>query len=270
MTVPETNRDGRELGRRKLVERFSLTGHRTLVIGGSAGIGFAIARGMAQAGADVAIVARDAGRLDAACRELAVYGGRVVPVRADVSDAAQRSEVVASAARQLGDIDILVNNAAAKPSLGPLEQCPEETWDLLMDVNVKAYLMLSRSVIPGMRAGGWGRIINVTSVTGLKARSGMGEYAVTKAAEIMLTRALAVEVGGSGITVNALAPILTRSDFSARQLDSPSEVERVTSMQAIKRIGEPDDVVGASLLVASDAGRFMTGTTLVVDGGALA
>jgi NAD(P)-dependent dehydrogenase (short-subunit alcohol dehydrogenase family) len=197
-------------------------------------------------------------------------GVRAAGVPADVGRAADRVRLVREAAEQLGGIDILVNNAAAKPSLGPLMDCPEETWDRIMEVNVKAYFELSRQVIPGMAARGWGRVINVSSSTGLKARRGMGEYAVSKAAEIMLTRSLAVELGQDGITVNALAPILTRTDFSERQWMNPAEVERVVGLQAIRRLAEPDDVAGAALLLASDAGRLITGQTIVVDGGALA
>jgi NAD(P)-dependent dehydrogenase (short-subunit alcohol dehydrogenase family) len=254
----------------RVAARFDLTGRAALISGGSRGIGLAIARGLAEAGAAIAVVGRGAPAVAEAVGALEDAGGMAVGVPADVGVAAERARVVAEATDRLGRVDILVNNAAAKPSLGPLVDCPEETWDAVMEVNVKAYFDLSRLVVPGMRSRGWGRILNVTSSTGLKARRGMGEYAVSKAAEIMLARSLAVEVADAGITVNALAPILTRTDFSERQWTDPAEVERVVGMQAIRRMAEPEDVVGAALLLASDAGGFITGQTLVVDGGALA
>jgi NAD(P)-dependent dehydrogenase (short-subunit alcohol dehydrogenase family) len=254
----------------RVASRFDLTGRVAMISGGSRGIGRAIAVGLAEAGAAIALVGRTPSAVEEAVGALGEAGADAVGVPADVGIAAERARIVSEATARLGRVDILVNNAATKPSLGPLMDCPEEKWDAVMEVNVKAYFELSRLVVPGMRSRGWGRIINVTSATGLKARRGMGEYAVSKAAEIMLTRSLAVELGEVGITVNALAPILTRTDFSERQWTDPAEVERVVGMQAIRRMAEPEDVVGAALLLASDAGGFITGQTLVVDGGALA
>jgi dehydrogenase/reductase SDR family member 4 len=254
----------------RVASRFDLTGRVAMISGGSRGIGLAIALGLAEAGAAIAVAGRTPAALDDAVGALEEAGAEAVGVQADVGVATERARMVTEATERLGRVDVLINNAAAKPSLGPLMDCPEATWDAVMEVNVKAYFELSRLVVPGMRSRRWGRIINVTSSTGLKARRGMGEYAVSKAAEIMLARSLAVELGEVGITVNALAPILTRTDFSERQWTDPAEVERVVGMQAIRRMAEPEDVVGAALLLASDAGGFITGQTLVVDGGALA
>lgn len=255
---------------REILDRFSLDGRTALVTGGSRGIGRAIALALADAGADVAVVSRGGEELEGTAEEIAARGRRGVPIAADVGDAEGRSALAQRALSSLGRVDILVNNAAAKPTLGPLMECPDETWDRLLEVNVTAYFSLTRVFARDMMKRGWGRVINVSSTTGLKARRDMGEYAVTKAAEIMLTRSFAVELGEHGITVNALVPVLTRTEFSERQWSDPEEVARVVGGQAIKRLAEPDDIVGAALLLASDAGAFMTGATVVVDGGLLA
>lgn len=253
-----------------VLERFSLSGRSALVTGGSRGIGRAIALALAEAGADVAIVSRGGEDLARTAQEIDEHDVRDIAITGDVGRPADRERIAEEVAEALSGPDILVNNAAAKPTLGPLMECPEEVWDELMKVNVKAYFELTRAVVPRMRERGWGRIINVSSTTGLKARAGMGEYAVSKAAEIMLSRSFAVELGSDGITVNALVPVLTKTEFSQRQWEDPEEVERIVSNQAIPRIGQPDDVAGAALLLASDAGSFITGSTLLVDGGLLA
>jgi NAD(P)-dependent dehydrogenase (short-subunit alcohol dehydrogenase family) len=253
-----------------LTRRFSLRGRTALIVGGSRGIGRAIAEGFADAGAGVAVVGRSPGPLAETVAELERRGVRALALTADVSSDAGRAHLVADAVGGLGRLDILVNSAGAKPPRGDmLDRARNELPDLI-DVNVLAYYQLSLSAARIMKAQGWGRIINITSATGQKARRGMGEYAITKAAEIMMTRAFAVELGEYGVTVNALAPILTRTEFSVAQLADASDVARVLAMQAIKRIADPEDLVGAALLLASDAGAFITGTTITIDGGASA
>lgn len=251
-------------------ERFRLEGRVALVTGGSRGIGLAIASALAEAGAVVALVSRGGDDLEEAVASIIDSGGRARSFIADVGDRGRRRELVPEVVSTLGRLDILVNNAAAKPTLGPLSDVPDDTWDLLFEVNVTAYHDLARHAVEDMRSRRWGRIINVTSSTGMKARRNMGEYAITKAAEIMLTRQLAVEHGQVGITANAIAPILMRTEFSARQFEDDEGVERVVSMQAIDRMGRPADVQGVALLLASDAGSFISGVTIPVDGGALA
>lgn len=254
----------------ELIRRFGIVGHAALVVGGSRGIGRSIARGFADAGADVAVVGRSEEPLTQTVEELEGFGVQAVALRADVSKATDRNSLVQRAVAGLGHLDILVNGAGLKPPRCDMLDRDGGTGTLpnLLETNVLAYYELSLSAARVMKPSGWGRIINLSSATGQKARRGMGEYAITKAAEIMMTRSFAVELGQFGITVNALAPILARTGFSATQLADESDVERVLAMQAIKRIAEPEDVVGAALLLASDAGAFITGTAIAIDGGA--
>lgn len=253
-----------------VMERFRLDGRTALVSGGSRGIGLAIGAALAEAGARVGLVSRGGTDLDNAVASITETDGQAQAFTTDIGDRARRRELIPEVVAAFGRLDILVNNAAAKPTLGPLSDVPDEVWDTLFEVNVTAYHDLARQAVTDMAERGWGRIINITSATGLKARRNMGEYGITKAAEIMLTRQLAVEHGRKGITANALAPILMRTDFSERQFRDADGVERVVSMQAIDRMGEPSDLQGAALLLASDAGSFITGVTIPVDGGALA
>lgn len=253
-----------------VARRFSLRGRTALIVGGSRGIGRAIAEGFADAGADVAVVGRSAGPLAETVARIAQRGVRALALTADVSHDAGRAQLVADTVAGLGRLDILVNSAGGKPPRGDMLDRERNELPELLDLNVLAYHQVSLAAARIMKAQGWGRIINIASSTGQKARRGMGEYAITKAAEIMMTRAFAVELGEYGVTVNTLAPILTRTEFSAAQLADESDVARVLAMQVIKRIAEPEDLVGAALLLASDAGAFITGTTITIDGGASA
>lgn len=247
-----------------------LDGKSALITGGSRGIGKAIALGFARHGCNVAIVARNQEELRHAADEITAAGTRSIPISADMADASEIRRAFETAVEGFGRIDILVNNASTPPPLRPLLECDEESWERAMNVNVKAYFLLSQLALRDMIPRRWGRVINLSSSTALKARAGMGEYAVSKAAELMLTRLFAVEVGQYDITVNAIAPVLTKTRHSARQWRDPDQLERVLSKQAIKRLAEPEDVVGAALLLASDAGRMITGHTVTVDGGLLA
>lgn len=253
-----------------ILSRFSLNGRSALIVGGTKGIGRAIASALAEAGADVVLVGRSQEALDGATSALAADGHRVFAIKADVSVATDRARIVPDAIRALGKVDILVNCAGAKPARGNMLDREPGVLEKLFNVNVLSYYELSIAAARDMAQRSWGRIINLSSSTGLKARSGMGEYAITKAAEVMMTRSFAVELGEFGITVNAIAPILTRTDFSAAQLKDDSDVERVLAAQVIQRIAEPEDIAGTALLLASEAGAFITGSTISVDGGALA
>ena len=154
----------------RLAERFSLIGRVVLIGGGSRGIGRAIALAFAEAGADVAVVGRTLDALDATVQDIRTMGTQALGLAADIGLAEDRERVVGETIERFGRVDVLVNNAAAQPSLGPLMEVPEEVWDRLMEVNVKAYMVLTRLAVADMLQRGWGRIINITSSTGLKAR----------------------------------------------------------------------------------------------------
>lgn len=251
--------------------RFNLVGRVALIVGGSKGIGFAIANGFAEAGADIAIVGRTLSSLEKARSELALHGGRVHIIQADMSDPIKVSRLIDRVCGKLGAIHILVNCASVKPATRcDVLQRDQNVLDELWGLNVKTYFDLSIDAAREMKRIGWGRIINVSSAIGLKARRGVGEYGITKAAELMMSRVFALELGEFGITVNSLVPILTRTEFSVAALADDAAVQEVLDMQVLGRVAEPDDLVGAALLLASEAGSFITGTALVVDGGASA
>lgn len=249
-------------------ERFSLAGRVALISGGSRGIGAAIAEAFAEAGADVAVAGRSSEALSTVADRLEPYPGSVETIQADVGRPEDRDHLIHRVMERFGRLDILVNNAAAKQQRRPLLERDQDVLTGLWETNVRAYLELSIAACRIMKERQWGRIINLSSVTGIKARPGAAEYGVTKAAEIMMTKSFAREMGEYGITVNAIAPILTKTGTATATSYFSTEADRVLQMQAIKRLGEVDDVLGAALLLASDAGSFITGTTIVIDGGA--
>ncbi|MBI3126993.1 MAG: SDR family oxidoreductase [Candidatus Tectomicrobia bacterium] len=249
---------------------FSLRGKTALVTGSARGIGHAIARAFAAAGADVVLHGRDGVRLKRAAESIPPGGGRIALAESDLSREEGILDLCRKAEPAFGRIDILVNNAAARGTLGPLLDCPLESWQATMRANVSGYLQMIQMLARPMAGRGWGRVINVVSSTGLKARAGYGDYSISKAAQIMMTRQFASELGRYGITVNAIAPILTRTDFSAATWQNEEKLQRVLSLQPIPRLLEAEDCAGAAVFLASEASSMVTGTVLPVDGGALA
>jgi NAD(P)-dependent dehydrogenase (short-subunit alcohol dehydrogenase family) len=166
-----------------------------------------------------------------------------------------------------GGLDVLVNNAATSPHFGPLLAADEGQWDKTFEVNVKGYALVTRACVPLLRARGGGSILNLASVAGLVPHTGLGVYGVTKAAVLMLTRTLALELAADAIRVNALAPGLIQTRFSEALWQAPGLRERALAAIPQGRIGQPEDLIGAALYFASDASRYTTGAVLVVDGG---
>ena len=247
---------------------FDLTGRTALVTGGSRGLGLQIAEGLGEAGAKILLCSRKAADLEEAAADLQAKGIDTRWVAADASDPAQIRKAVDDAMQRLGRIDILVNNAGATWG-APAEDHPLEAWDKLMNLNVRAMFLFSQAVgnasmIPNRR----GRIINVASIAGLAGSLQMKfiAYGTSKGAAVNFTRTLAGEWGPYGITVNALAPGFFPSRMT-RQTLAELGVENLARHAPLRRIGDDDDLKGAALLFASEAGKHITGQILAVDGG---
>ena len=246
-----------------------LAGRVAVVTGGGKGIGMHYVEGLARAGARVAAVDIDAEAAEATAERLRSEGLEVIGLPVDVADAASVEQMTAEVVRRLGRYDILVNNAALFAVLMPKRDWHElepSDWDRVLAVNVKGLFLCARAAFPHLKAGGCGRIINISSGTVFSGSPGFLHYVTSKGAVVAFTRALAREVGEFGITVNAIAPGLTASETAAPRY-APGEMEARAKTRAIKRVQVPDDLVGAVVFLASDDASFITGQTLVVDGG---
>ncbi len=247
---------------------FDLTGKVALVTGGSKGLGKAMARGFAEAGADVVISSRHEDELRVAAGEIREGTGvRVAHVVADMTLRDDVRRLADEALATMGRVDILVNNAGSNTPQ-PIDAILDEDWDRLVELNLSSCMALTRALVGPMKERKWGRIIHISSIMGLTSAAGRNAYSATKSALIGLARASANDLGGHGITVNCLAPgpFLTDLPVSLLSSEQQSDFARKT---ALGRWGQPEELVGPALLLASDAGSYITGTTLVVDGGAL-
>lgn len=247
---------------------FNLQGKVAIVTGGGRGIGQAIAHGLADSGASVAIAARSATEIQEVAKAIQTKGGKAIAVPTDLTVNEQLEALVAKTLETFGRIDILVNNAA-RSFLRSLLELREDGWDKVFNTNVKAVWLLSRLVARQMIEQKGGRIINITTVGAEKPELGMAAYGCSKAALKMLTRCMAREWAPFGILVNAVGPTLTRTDFSRPLWSNPELAQHVTAGIPLGRIAEPEDIVGSVLFLASDAANFITGHTIYVDGGTL-
>jgi NAD(P)-dependent dehydrogenase (short-subunit alcohol dehydrogenase family) len=248
---------------------FDLTGKIAIVTGSSRGIGRAIAEGIAEQGGKVVISSRkqDACEDVAAAINAAHGEGTAIAIAASISDKAALQNLVDETKARLGRIDILVCNAASNPYYGPMAGISDDQFRKIMDNNVLANHWLISMVAPDMVDRKAGSVIVVSSVGGLTSSTVIGAYNISKAADLQLVRNLAAEFGPSGVRVNAIAPGLVRTDFAKALWENPDILKRVTTVAALKRIGEPRELAGAAVFLAGDAASFVTGQTLVVDGG---
>lgn len=245
-----------------------LAGKTALITGASRGIGASLAEGFAQHGADVVIcdLGREAGGLAKVKDTVEALGRKCWSYELDVTDKAEIERMVADATAQAGKIDILVNNAGIlKPSRR--EDLSETDWDAHFNVNGKGVLLMTNAVLPQMRARKNGRVINIASIAGRQGVPTQGHYAATKATAITLTRVYAQEVGMDGITVNAICPGIILTEMGRNNLGSEEAIQHWTQVAALKRLGDPKDIVGPAVFFASDLSDFVTGQTLNVCGG---
>lgn len=248
---------------------FDLTGKVALVTGGSRGLGKAMARGLVEAGADVVISSRHEDELKPALAEILQGTNRRGVYH--VADMAKRDEVrklAAFALEKMGKIDILINNAGINVPQR-VDEFKDEDWDRIMEVNLNSIMVLTRALVPQMKQRKWGRVIHISSIMGIVSNGGRNAYSATKAALIGYAKASALDLGAFGITVNCIAPGPFLTDMPGRIL-SAEEKERFAKMTALNRWADPKELVGPALLLASDAGSYITGTALVVDGGFVA
>lgn len=247
--------------------KLSLEGKVALVTGGGRGIGRAIARRLAEAGASVVIASRKFENLEATAREFTSLPGRIIPIACHVGRSVEIENLVRQTEAQAGPVNILVNNSATNIGQGPSLAVTDEMFDKIVEINVKAALRLIRLIVPGMIERKSGSIINIASVSGLKPQPGGLLYSFTKAGLIMMTRSWAQEFGPHGVRVNALAPGLIQTDFSEYFWKDEARRKAFEEQQPIRRLGQPEDVAGLALHLASDESSFITGQVFVVDGG---
>jgi len=246
---------------------FDLTRKVALITGASRGIGQAIAEAYAAAGAKVVLASRKQESLDEVAEIIRGNGGEALPIAAHTGDDEAVNELVAKATEAYGRIDIAVNNAATNPHFGPVMTADESHWDKILDVNVKGYFRVVKGCVPGMKARGGGKIINIASIAGLTPQPGMGVYCVSKAAVLMLTQVLAAELAADNIQVNAIAPGFIKTKFSAAIWGNPQINEAVMKQIPQGRMAEPEELTGMALYLASAASSFTTGATMLIDGG---
>jgi dehydrogenase/reductase SDR family member 4 len=247
--------------------RFDLDGRVALVTGGSRGIGSAIATALAEQGARVVISSRKQADLDQEAERInARYPEKATAIAAHAGRGEDLEQLVSTVMERFSRIDILVNNAATNPSFGPTIETEFGAWDKTFEVNLRGVFILTKLVYKASMEAHGGSVVNVASVGGLRPGFGLGVYNVTKAGVIMLTRQLALEIGGK-VRVNAVAPGLVKTRFAEALWGNEEILDRVISSNPMGRIGLPDEIAGAVVFLASDAASYINGEVIVIDGG---
>lgn len=257
------------------LSKFSLKGKTAIVTGASRGIGKAIALGFAKVGAKVALTSRKINDLEANAAEIRNLGGEAFPVQTHLGKMDEINRMVNTVLGRFGRIDILVNNAGTNPGMGTVLDADERLWETIMNLNLKGLYFTSQAVAKIMKKQGGGKIINIASIDGIKPEPGVSIYNISKAGVRMITSAFAIELAPYNIHVNTITP----GPISTKLLDShwfhlpPGEAKKqkdaLARVTPIGRIGDPDEIVGAAIYLASDASSYTTGAEIVIDGGIL-
>ncbi|PTW49268.1 NAD(P)-dependent dehydrogenase (short-subunit alcohol dehydrogenase family) [Sphingomonas faeni] len=251
------------------MSQFDLTGQVAIVTGSSRGIGLASTRELAEHGAKIVISSRKQDACDAVAAELnAKHGdGTAIAIAANISDKAGLQHLVDQTRAKFGRIDILVCNAASNPYYGPQAGIADDQFRKILDNNIVSNHWLIQMVAPEMLERRSGSIIIISSIGGLRGSPVIGAYCISKAADMQLARNLAVEFGPSNVRVNSIAPGLIKTDFARALWEDPQRIEAANTSVPLRRIGEPEEIAGAVVFLASSASNFMTGQTMVIDGG---
>ncbi len=249
---------------------FDLTGRVAIITGASRGIGLAIAESVAAAGAQLVLASRKQDALDHAAEKIRSQGGEAFPMAAHTGDSEAVQALVFACMEKFGGVDILVNNSATNPHFGSILTSEESHWDKILDVNLKGYFRMAKACVESMRQRGGGKIINLASVAGMHYQQGMGIYGISKAGVLMLTKTLAIELAEENIQVNAIAPGFIKTRFSQVLWETPEIHQEIIAQIPQKRLGQPEEVTGIALYLASAASNFTTGAVMLVDGGQMA
>lgn len=248
---------------------FDLTGRVALVTGGSKGLGLAMARGLAECGADIMICSRHENELKAARSEIAEgLDSRVEYRVSDMTDRDDVDQLAADSLERFGKVDILINNAGSNVPQA-IDAIDDVAWDRIVELNLTSVMRLTRALVPQMKARRWGRIIHISSVLGVGSRSARNVYSATKFALVGMAKASALDLGSYGITVNCIGPGPFLTDLP-KSLLNEAERKEFADRTALGRWGDPREVAGPAILLASEAGSYITGEILLVDGGAFA
>lgn len=246
---------------------FDLTGKTAIITGSSRGIGRAIALAFADFGAQVVISSRKVEACRQVAAEIEAAGGRAAAIACNITEKSQIQNLVACTHKAFGKVDIMVCNAAVNPHFGPSMEIPDEAFSKIMQCNIHSNLWLAQAVAPEMKARRDGAIIIVSSIGGFLGTPVLGAYAISKAADMQMARNLASELGPHNIRVNCIAPGLVRTDFARALWEDEERRQKRESQTPMRRLGEPEDIAGAAVYLASRAGGWTCGQTITVDGG---
>ena len=246
---------------------FDLRGKVAIITGSSRGIGLASAHGMAEHGARVVISGRKADACEAAAAEIRAEGGEAIAVPCNIGRRDELQNLVDTARRTWGSVDIVMANAAIHPWVGSVLDLKDETFNKFMQVNVQSSIWLAQMTVPGMAERGYGRFILVASIVGLMGDAVTGTYGLTKAADMQFVRNMACEFGAKGITANCIAPGTYKTEMARSQWDNPDIAGPYLARNPSKRFGEPAEIAGLAVMLASPSGGYINGQTIVADGG---